>query len=572
MNANPTNTSSQIARMAISILVGHGVKRIIISPGSRNTPMIIAASRNRGIECISVVDERSAAFIALGLGVISDEPVALCCTSGTALLNYAPALAEAYYRHIPLIVLSADRPMEWIDQDDSQTIHQAGALSNYVKQSYDIPAGDTETNLWFANRVLNDAMLTAMNGYKAPVHINIQFSEPLGSLTANIPEKFRIIDMQSQRTDIPETVVRELGKEIASPKKVLIVAGFHMPDKTLNAALAQMARLPNVVVMTESIANLHSPDFINRIDSTLSVIDDKTRNEMAPDCVMTLGGAIVSRQIKQYLRNMPPAIHWHIGHTHTTVDCFKSVTRRIDVDPGIFFRQLASEMQCCRAECDYARRWMIMKDKAIATHNAYIARSPWSDLKAMAIVADLVPNGWNIQYSNGTSIRYGQLFADGHQHRCDCNRGVSGIDGCTSTAIGASMAYKSHPTLLISGDMSARYDVGAFGCNIIPSRFKMIILNNGGGDIFRFIASTKHLEEREDMLCLPIKESPFAHIAKAYGLRYLSAGDEKELRQVFAEFSDIADRPAILEIFTPREKNAEVLTGYFSREKFLQRI
>jgi 2-succinyl-5-enolpyruvyl-6-hydroxy-3-cyclohexene-1-carboxylate synthase len=165
-----------------TLLASHGVKRAVLSPGSRNVPLLVAVSKEPSIETEVVVDERSAAFMALGMASISGCPVALVCTSGTALLNYAPAVAEAYYRHIPLVVVSADRPHCWIDQDDSQTIRQQGALASIVKASYDISADAvTPDDDWYANRVINDALINATTGCKGPVHINMQINEPLGN-------------------------------------------------------------------------------------------------------------------------------------------------------------------------------------------------------------------------------------------------------------------------------------------------------------------------------------------------------------------------------------------------------
>lgn len=559
------NSAVTVARMAIDILHNHGVRQTVISPGSRNTPLIIAANRHPDMECINIIDERSAAFIALGIAEISGNPVALICTSGTALLNYAPAIAEAYYRHIPLIAISADRPMEWIDQDDSQTLRQFEALSNYVKGSYNIPTGESGNNLWYANRMLNDAMLTALNGFRSPVHINIQLSEPLGIIKSCKNDRFRTIEMVSPRPDLTVAQARKLGCELASPLKIMIIAGNHQPDKRLNSALGKLSRLPNFIIFTESIANLHNSDFIQRIDMTLSGMTETEKCDLAPDCVITLGGALVSRHIKQYLRDIAPKAHWHVGYTHTTVDCFKSLTKRINMDPGVFFQQLASAMQPHTQQSNYSHCWHTIYDRALSTHQAYLSHTPWSDLKAMDLITKLTPKGWNVQYSNGTSIRYGQLFATGRQHRYDCNRGVSGIDGCTSTAIGAALAYKAGTTLLITGDMSARYDVGILGCGIIPPRFKMIVLNNGGGGIFRFIQSTKELDEREDMMCMAQISYSFEKISEAFGLNYFKAYSIEELEMKFKEFAAEKESPCILEIFTPPTESAKILTDYFLR-------
>ena len=165
-------TTNSTARTLAYLLRSHGVQHVVVSPGSRNAPLLIAIASCPEIQTTVVIDERSAAFMALGISDTTQQPTALICTSGTALLNYAPAIAEAYYRKTPLIVISADRPTEWIDQDDSQTLHQYEALANFVKQSYDIPAHNSESNVWYANRIINDAIITATTGRKLSlIHI-----------------------------------------------------------------------------------------------------------------------------------------------------------------------------------------------------------------------------------------------------------------------------------------------------------------------------------------------------------------------------------------------------------------
>lgn len=558
------NISNRICRAVIGLLPKHGVRKVFVSPGSRNVPLLVALSKCDDLSYEVVVDERSAAFMALGYSMVVGEPVALICTSGTALLNYAPAVAEAYYRKVPLIVISADRPKQWIGQDDSQTIVQPEALANYVKRSYDIYATDSDEELWFANRVTNDALLTAVNGRVGPVHLNVQLAEPLNKIE-EVGEEHRFVDrvvrLVAPKPLLEVSEARRLGMELASPLKVMIVCGFLNPDKTLNAALKKLSDLPNIIVLTETISNLHSSDFVSSIDTTLASIPSDSVDEMSPDVVITCGGALVSRHIKQFLRTSMLKGHWHIGESDDTIDCFCRLSMRIELNPALFFQQLASAMQPHRAESDYGRKWRRAADRAEALTQSYVAKSAWSDLKAFATLIPMIPRRWNVQFSNGTSIRYGQIFGRHEYHRCDCNRGVSGIDGSTSTAIGASLAYNRDVTLLISGDMSAVYDSGVLVSGRIPWRFKMIVVENGGGGIFRFIPSTSQLEIREDMLALPDVGS-IAPTASAVGIKTFTAADEKQLRETFPIFASYSDGPALLVVDTRSAESAEVLNKF----------
>ncbi|MCI9606908.1 MAG: 2-succinyl-5-enolpyruvyl-6-hydroxy-3-cyclohexene-1-carboxylic-acid synthase [Muribaculaceae bacterium] len=565
------NTLKEICRDLASQLAARGVRFAVLSPGSRNAPIVMALERHPDISTKVVIDERSAAFIALGYAAQSGEPVAVVCTSGTALLNYAPAVAEAFYRKVPLIVISADRPMEWIDQDDSQTIRQHEALANYVKASYNLTDIELPNLKWYANRQINDALTVALTGRRAPVHINIQLSEPLTATTAVDSEKFRKIAVVEPEAVLPTAEARRLGTLLASPRKVMIVAGFNPPSPTLNRALRRLAALPNFIVLTETVSNLHANEFISRIDTTLSAMTEEERLQMAPDAVITLGGALVSRMVKTYLRDAHPADHWHVGKSHTTVDCFQSLTMRIEMAAETFFPQLASAMQPHTAPTDYADRWRIIRDRAISTHQAYTARAPWSDLKAFATFMPMLPRGTNLQLSNGTPVRYAQLIGDTGLHRCDCNRGVSGIDGCTSTAIGAALAYSSGITVLVTGDMSAQYDLGALATADIPPRFKMIVMCNSGGGIFRFISSTAQLPEREkNFAAAETMRLPVRQLADAFGFAFFSADSEASLREVFPEFIAGSSSPAILAIDTPAQTDAEVLAEYFHRSEIFK--
>lgn len=556
------DTTAKIScQILVDLLGANNVENVVISPGSRNAPLVIAMSRCNKLKKHVVIDERSAAFVALGMACVSGHPAVLVCTSGTALLNYAPAIAEAYYRRIPLIVVSADRPAEWIDQDDSQTIRQYEALANYVKRSYNIPDRINDaTSKWYVNRIINDAIINATSGRQAPVHINMQFDEPLNCIEPKSQDKTRKISLVNAHKLIDNDDLNILAQKISNANKVMIIAGFYAPDKKLNVALKRLARHNNIIVMTESISNLKCDDFIPTIDRVLNIMSNDEKNDARPDIVITLGGALVSRHIKQYLRTIKPDEHWHIGITENTIDCFQSLTTHIDIEPGYFFSQITSRISN-NTNSQYSSFWKAIKSQAHIVHQQYVANASWSDLKAFDVIFGSIPKKWNIQLSNGTTIRYAQLFDTTHYNRSDCNRGVSGIDGSTSTAVGASVAYNG-VTLLITGDMSAQYDIGALASNLISPNFKIIVMNNGGGGIFRFIKSTSQLPELEEFFAaktnLPLKQ-----ISDGYGFDYYEASSQEQLNKVIKQFISNKTKPAILCVNTPANDSAEILKNYF---------
>ncbi len=558
------DTAVAEARELIDVAKGHGMKHAVLSPGSRNAPLLIAAAAREDLKKYVVADERTAGFIALGIATTTGGPVGLVCTSGTALLNYAPAVAEAYYRQIPLIVLSADRPEEWIDQDDSQTIRQFEALRNFVKNSYDLEASGLAniSPSGLANRLANDAMLTALSGPKGPVHLNLRLPEPLGRLTDETPRSPRIITSLTSPGEIGRDLLKQLARE-ARGKKVMIVCGFMNPDHKMMRALRELEEIPNVCVMAETLANFTDSEDAHIVDLVLARLSEKQRKELAPDIVISVGGALVSRKLKEFLRSSG-AEHWGVGYFNTTVDCFRSLTKRIEADRAPFLRGLASVLRGVvdSSTPSYRTAWKKERQIAVERRDRLVASSPWCELKAFDLLSKYLTRDINLHLSNGTSVRYGQLF-DFDVHATYSNRGVSGIDGSTSTALGSSLAY-SGTTLLVTGDMSFAYDLGALSSALAPDRFKIIVVNNHGGAIFRFIGSTAALSDdlREQYFCAD-PEPPVRELAGAYGWSYAKATSEKELERVLPAFLQSRDK-AILEVVVPAQTGADELRRLLS--------
>lgn len=533
----------------------HGVNHAVVSPGSRNAPLIIALSRSR-IKTHIVVDERSAAYVALGMAQQLKAPVALVCTSGTALLNYAPAVAEAYYQKIPLIVVSADRPQEWIDQDDSQTIRQFKALDQFVKRSYDIPARcDDDTAVWYAERIAHDAMMEATSLRRAPVHINVQLAEPLNGLTTE-PYKLRRIHHFPSYDGICRDDIIKLKEQLLH-KRVMIIAGFMELNEPLRQALNDIAANDYAVVLTETISNMADDFTINAIDRTLLAIDENDKRYY-PDVVITIGGAIVSRKIKAFLRKVKPD-HWYVGLNDVTVDCFQSLTRRIEANPDTFIPTLFQDSLTVKSFCTI---WQDAHTAGLRRHHKYLEKIGWSDMKAYETIFDFYqqnPDNLIMHLSNGTTIRYAQLFGDRVIAPNFCNRGVSGIDGCTSTAIGAAMV--NGPAVLITGDMSFLYDISALSAITPKLQLKIVVVDNGGGGIFRFIDSTSSLPELEKYFVVK-RNLDVEKVAASFGIKTYRADNADSLYEQLSNMM-VEDGPAVLVVKTDGKRSAEILKNYF---------
>lgn len=559
------STDKLNCNLLADLLAGHGIYDVIASPGSRNAPLLTAFTVREKFRLRMVIDERSAAFIALGMAAESGRPVALVCTSGTALLNYAPAVAEAFYRNVPLIVISADRPAEWIDQDDSQTIRQPGCLASIVKFTYDIPARlPADDDRWMAIREINDALILAVSPRRGPVHINIRIDNPLSGLTDYSPDNVRIIHSTAESPSLDNDVANRLAAEIASTPKVMIVAGFMAPDPELNAALNRLAACPNIIVMTETVSNLSGDRFIPAIDLTLSGMSAEKIDDLSPDIVITLGGALVSRKIKEYLRRCNGMKHWHIGCSPHLIDCFRKLSLAVEAEAKHVLTRFAELLSSeAISPSAYQDEWLDAYSHALKSHHRYLNNIGWSDMTAFKIILDGISQDLQLHYSNGTPIRYSQLYGYRHFARVDCNRGVSGIDGSTSTALGASIASKGN-VILITGDMSCQYDLAAISSKLLSDKLKIIVMMNSGGGIFRFIESTSKMPRREfffsESMNLPIRK-----IAEAYNIPFFEASDVSSLKKSLDDFLSVKGSSAILAVFTPAEESAEILKNYFSR-------
>lgn len=559
-------TDKTSALILTSLMRSYGVCKVFASPGSRNVPLLIAFNRESDFEVEMVIDERSAAFMALGYASIADKPVALLCTSGTAMLNYLPAVAEAFYRQIPLLVITADRPTEWIGQKDSQTLPQSHGLSPFVHKSVDIPdfSRDDKTKVWWCNRVLNEALTACVSENKGPVHVNMQFDMPLNGLSDGKMIEAKKIETLRPSGKLDTTVARELGRQIASPHKVMIVVGQMNPSQRLNKAMMKLSGMPNVVILAESIANIHADKVITQVDTVISKLASmRDAASYCPDTVIYLGGSLVSGKLKGYLRKNRAMQSWYVGTEDSMIDTFMSLSLRIDMEPETFMPQLASAMYPHRDTSDFAAKWDALKADAIKSSRQYIEGIGWSSLKAVAKVVDAIPDRWNVQLSNGMSVRLTQLLDTGHIHRIDCNRGVSGIDGSTSTAIGAQLAYRHGITLLITGDMSLAYDLTAIGIRQVTNRMRIIVLDNGGGNIFRCIPSTDSLLELESCLEMGI-DIPSSRFASLCGWRCLDAYDDASLDQAMSTFLSTDDKPCMLIIKTDGKYDAAVWKGLFT--------
>ncbi|OYQ37244.1 2-succinyl-5-enolpyruvyl-6-hydroxy-3-cyclohexene-1-carboxylic-acid synthase [Flavobacterium cyanobacteriorum] len=539
-----------LAQSIILICRAKGIKHVVISPGSRNAPLTIGFANNNYFNCYSIADERCAAFFALGIAQQLKAPVAVVCTSGSALLNYYPAVAEAFYSQIPLVVISADRPHDKIDIGDGQTIRQENVYANHILYNANLLEEASPEN----DRKINEAIDTA-SALRGPVHINAPFEEPLYE-TVNEALVTPLITQKPPAEAMAEDI-ESLKQLWGSAAKKLVLAGSDYPGIISGEVKQMLAEDPSVVVMTETISNLHHPSFISNIDTIITPFTPDDFQAWQPDILITFGGMIISKRVKSWLRSYRPARHWHID-TLRAYDTFGALTKHILAQPDDIFTKL---YEAPVKKSDYREVALKLKAERNEKHLEYLAKIPFSDFKAFEIILPALPDGCQLQVSNSSPIRYVQLFENKPTIEVFCNRGTSGIDGSTSTAIGAA-AGSGKPTVLITGDISFFYDSNALWNNYIPNNFKIIIINNRGGGIFRilpghnetpvfntYFETMHHLDAR--------------YLAEMYGFKYYAADNEIRLKDQLQVLFSENNSPAILEVFTPTTENDRILLQYF---------
>lgn len=546
-----------LAQSIIEICLAKDVTNIVISPGSRNAPLIIGFVNNPKFTCYSIADERAAAFFALGIAQQIKKPVAVICTSGSAVLNYYPAFAEAFYSQISLVVISADRPLNKIDIGDGQTIRQQNVFENHSICNANLAEGASFEN----DLKINEALTLAIQK-KGPVHINAPFEEPLYETTETLSVTISSSPNPTNSSTLSKTNWSEFASIWNNSKKKLVLVGVNNPNSIDSKIVEFLAKDSSVVVLTETTSNLHHTSFITSIDTLITPFTTENYLNFQPDILITFGGMVVSKRIKSMLRKYQPKNHWHIDSLRA-YDTFGCLTKHFVMEPNSFFTTFIPLTE--PVSSDYSDTFAAITSNRKIKHSEYLSKIPFSDFKAFEILFQNLPLNSHLQISNSSAIRYAQLFEIDSSIEVFCNRGTSGIDGSTSTAIGAAVA-QNKPTTLITGDISFLYDSNALWNNYIPKDFKIILINNGGGGIFRILPG--HQETPvfttffETSHCLTAE-----HLAKMFGFEYRMASDELSLKAALQNSYTQNDIPVLLEVFTPTRENDTILLRYFDALK-----
>lgn len=549
----------------VAICAKKGIENAILSPGSRCAPLTLAFARHPEIHARTISDERSAAFIALGMAQKLNQPVVLVCTSGSAALNYYPAIAEAYFQEVPLLILTADRPPEWIDQWDGQTIYQQEVYGKHVKKSFQFPDSlNSPDQIWYAHRVVNEAINLAKSGPAGPVHINIPLREPFYPKKEErfIPsEDLHIVHPHGACKQLSHDSLKQLKAKLDQVNRMMIIPGQQKPNPKIKKLLRQLAQQKKVVTVTDTISNLSFEESISFHDHWLG--NEKISQGLAPDLILTFGKSLISKPLKQFLRKNPLS-HWHIQAHEGARDPFQHLSRHLDCDPLYFLEWLSDHVQSM--DEGYYSKWQSLEIQVKENLSEILQNSEFGEYQALQQVIRHIPENSKIHLANSMPVRYMNFLGKINQEII-CNRGTSGIDGTNSTAVGCAFTTKE-PVIIITGDLAFFYDRNAFWHNYSMANLRIILLNNHAGGIFRLIDGPKEQPELEEFFETrqPLNAQS---LTKEFGFGYSLVTQAQELESQTNELFAPGMKAKILEIQSESVKNAEILAVVKEKIKLL---
>lgn len=536
--------------------------RAVLCPGSRSAPLTLAFANHPDIRCFVVPDERSAAFVALGMAQSTGQPVALVCTSGSAAYNFAPAVAEAFFQQIPLLVLTADRPPEMIDQLDGQTIRQQNLFNRHVKKYYELPVEENTANTWFTNRLINEAVNLAKSGTPGPVHINAPFREPFypENNEAVVFNSTRVIHESRPQIELTPSQVATLKTKWKGFKKILVVAGQSDFSPKVIAGLQGLFKKLKVPVVGELLSNLHPiPNIIQSADLFLGQAPDVLKEMLKPELLITFGKSIVSKNVKTFLRKYSPANHWHIQAEGDYADTFLNLTEVLRCSPEFLFEQVpttdSKDIFRNQKQNNYYQLWLAEEHRAVQARIHFYADNAAGEMNLVRQVLEQLPTRCNLHVANSMSVRYANLITLASKQkgvRAFCNRGTSGIDGCTSTAVGHCLA-SDIPNVLITGDMAFFYDRNAFWHNYPLPNLRVVVLNNHGGIIFKMIDGPAGRHEATEYF---VTHQPLnaKSLAAEFGIAYEAPDHPRKWKNALKHFFDFNGKPKLLELESDQQK------------------
>ena len=560
----------------VALLKKFQIKKIVVSPGSRHNKLINSLQADNYFKLYLVVDERSAAFFALGLIQESGEPVAVTCSSGTACMNYGSAIVEAFYQRLPLLVLSSDRVPELLNQCEDQMYDQASTFINCTKYHCLLPVIDTPRDEWYCNRIINEALIELNHHGRGPVHINIPFAAHHGANydVESLPDarKITLHQLPMSSSEWKTISARLKGK------KVMVVWGQAVyPLNEVEKAENTFAEKYNVAVLTDKMSNCHAKNAIINTTITMSIMKDNQAPALQPDVVISIGANyIFNNELKKYLKN-GKAEHWQVGYEDKVCDPFHTLTDIFEMPETYFFNMLSENCES-KTNGSYFAEWKAIAD--IPT----LPQMQYCELYAITKLMSQLPANCDLQLANSQTIRMAHYIPIKESIRVNCNRGVNGIDGSMSTAVGFG-ADSNKPLFYITGELSFFYDMNSLGNRDIKPNLRIIVINNGLGQEFKNVSFPGSLVLGDDIDKFTAAKGHFAcqsktlvkDYAENLGFEYLTASNKEEFAEVYKRFisKELTERPMLFEIFTDTKDETQAnysITSIELKSKFVRKV
>jgi 2-succinyl-5-enolpyruvyl-6-hydroxy-3-cyclohexene-1-carboxylate synthase len=564
------NRNSLWASVLVETLVRGGVKHAVISPGSRSTPLTMAFAARSDLEAIPVLDERSAAFFALGLAKQRLEPVALVCTSGTATANFFPAIIEAHESGVPLMVLTADRPPELRACASGQTIDQQKIYGDYVNFHHELALPEvTEPILRYLRQTVTHALTRTLVPVAGPVHLNIPFRDPLPPVAddGNTASFARAIDWEHFFSHLEPVAVA--APVCPLPRIVpdvhgIIVVGPAQPAEVASyvAAVAEIARRLGWPVLADALSPVrnHLAQFPNLVATYDIVLRNANAAErLKPEVVLCLGAWPTSKVLRAWIESSNPTI-WMATERADNRDALHGRTRHLAMGLPL----LASQLPLAIDENGYQRMWARYEEKVRPVLEQRMqAVSELFEPKATWILARNLPASTPVFIANSMPVRDAEyVWSVGDRGlRPLCNRGANGIDGTLSTALGVAHEAGA-PAVLITGDLALLHDTNGF---LIRPKFRgsltIVLINNRGGGIFDHLPVAQFDPPFEEFFATP-QEADFAKLCSAYGVQHVTVQGWKHFTELVLQLPPSGIR--VLEIRTDRKADAAARKTLFA--------
>lgn len=555
------------------VCYSHGITNAVVCPGSRCAPLTLAFSRHPHIKVRTFSDERSAAFVALGIAQQSKQPVVLICTSGSAAYNFAPAVAEAFYSATPLLILTADRPNEWIDQFDGQTIRQQNIYGRHAKSFYQLPEDYGHPDaVWYLHRAINEAILLSKRATQGPVHINVPLREPLypqaGEVTA-FSSTAKIISEEKTTSSLNLFDLERIQASLAVHKKIVLVAGQLDADRKVSQVLQRLSQKHAVVIVGDVISNLHGmPENIRHADSFLAHAPAEIKSSLQPDILITIGKSVIAKQVKLFLRQYKPKEHWHIDPAPMIADTYQALTHVLRYDPFFMLENISMLPQDDQfgqqKRENFRSLWLAEEHRAARAIQDFFQQQELTEFHLVKTVIGALPERSHLHLANSMTVRYANYVGlHDHQHSLTVhsNRGTSGIDGCTSTTVGHALENPGELQVLITGDLAFFYDRNAFWHNYLVPSLRVVVLNNHGGVILGMIDGPGNLPEADELFITRQKLSARA-LCEEFNIEYARIDNVRKIANVLEDFFEPSTHAKLIEI------NSDTTTARAVFQKF----